>query len=267
MQGVLWVSSGGRRRRGMSSTVRMRTLAALLFCGSILFGALSVPVRASGPADRINHVIVIYQENWSFDGLYGNFPGANGLANVGTVTQVDKDGKPYTTLPQPIDTTLKPPGPDPRFPANMPVAPFDTSKYVAPEQKTGDLVHRYYQEQLQIDGGKMDKFVAWSDAAGLVMSYYDAANMPEGKLAQQYTMADNFFHAAFGGSFLNHQWLICACTPVWPNAPDAIKAQVDATGVMTKDGQVTPDNFVINTSFTINSPHPANITDTTRLVP
>jgi len=62
--------------------------------------------------------------------------------------------------------------------------------------------HRYYQEQYQIDGGKMDKFVAWSDAAGLVMSYYDATNMPEGKLAQQFTMLDNFFHAAFGGSFL-----------------------------------------------------------------
>ena len=51
------------------------------------------------------------------------------------------------------------------------------------------------------------------------MSYYDATNMPEGKLAQQYTMADNFFHAAFGGSFLNHFWLICACSPTWPNAP------------------------------------------------
>ena len=52
----------------------------------------------------------------------------------------------------------------------------------------------------------MDKFVAWSDAAGLVMGYYDATNMPEGQLAQQYVMADNFFHAAFGGSFLNHQF-------------------------------------------------------------
>ena len=40
---------------------------------------------------------------------------------------------------------------------------------------TGDAVHRYYQEQLQIDGGKNDKFVAWSDAASLVMSYYDGS--------------------------------------------------------------------------------------------
>src|SRR5436309_7024187 len=100
---------------------------------------------------------------------------------------------------------------------------------------TGDLVHRFYQEQYQVDGGKMDKFVAWSDAAGLVLSYYDATNMPEGKLAQQFTLADNFFHAAFGGSFLNHFWLICACTPTNPNAPASIRAELGPDGVMTRD--------------------------------
>ena len=134
-----------------------------------------------------------------------------------TVQQVDKDGKPYATLPQPIDTNLKPAGPRPALPgqpAGRAVRHRPSTS--PPTSKTGDLVHRYYQEQYQIDGGKMDKFVAWSDAAGLVMSYYDATNMPEGKLAQQYTMADNFFHAAFGGSFLNHLCLICACAPTWP---------------------------------------------------
>ncbi len=211
----------------------------------------------SNPFGKINHLIVIYQENWSFDSLYGSFPGANGLASAGnTVNQVDKSGQPYQTLPQPIDTTQKPPAPDPRFPANLPVKPFDASKYVPADQKTGDLVHRYYQEQYQIDGGKMDKYVAWSDAAGLVMSYYDASNMPEGKLAQQYVMADNFFHAAFGGSFLNHMWLICACTPNFFNAPASAVAQLDSAGNMVKDGYVTPDGFVINTAFSVNSPHP-----------
>ena len=33
------------------------------------------PAGAAGPLDKLNHVIVIYQENWSFDGLYGAFPG------------------------------------------------------------------------------------------------------------------------------------------------------------------------------------------------
>src|SRR5260370_41481763 len=65
----------------------------------------------------------------------------------------------------------------------------------------------------------MERFGAWGGVGGLVMSYYDATDMPVGRLAQQYVLADNFFHAAFGGSFLNHAWLICACTPAWPEAP------------------------------------------------
>ena len=69
---------------------------------------------------------------------------------------------------------------------------FDTANYVGANQLTGDAVHRYYQDHYQSDGGKMDKFVAWSDAAGLVTSYYDATNMPQGKLAQRFTMLDNF---------------------------------------------------------------------------
>src|SRR5262245_5472930 len=92
-------------------------------------GSVAKAQETAGPLSQIKHLIVIYQENWSFDSLYGSFPGANGLANAGAaVNQVDKNGKPYTTLPQPINSNLKPPGPDPRFPADMPVQPFDISK-------------------------------------------------------------------------------------------------------------------------------------------
>ncbi len=171
----------------------------------------------------------------------------------------------YATLPQPVDTTQKPPVPDSRFPADLPVEPFDATKYVPPDQKTGDIVHRFYQQQLQIDGGKMDKFVAWSDAAGLVMSYYDATQMPEGKLGQQYVLDDNFFHAAYGGSFINHFWLICACTPSFYNAPATAVAKLGADGSLLQDGSVTPDGYAVNTTFSINQPHPATASAPTLL--
>src|SRR6266436_2710350 len=79
---------------------------------AVLLGA-PVP-DAQGPGlEKITHLIVIYQENWSFDGLYGRFPGADGLANAGeTVRQTTKDGTPYTALPPPLDTSRKPPGVD-----------------------------------------------------------------------------------------------------------------------------------------------------------
>ena len=41
------------------------------------------------------------------------------------------------------------------------------------------------------------------------------------RLAKEFVLADNFFQGAFGGSFLNHQYLICACAPVYPNADTA----------------------------------------------
>jgi phospholipase C len=255
--------------QGLGKVVRTLALGAVLGATALTAGAAPAAQAANSPLDKINHIIVIYQENWSFDGLYGSFPGANGLANASATSmqQVDKNGQPYATLPQPLNNSLKPPGPDARIPANLPNGPFDLSQYIAPGDKTGDIVHRYYQNQYQIDGGKNDKFVAWTDAAGLTMSHYDATNMPEGLLAQQYVMADNFFQGAFGGSYLNHQWLICACAPTWPNAPAGNIAQLDANGMMVKDGSVTPDGYSINTSFTVNSPHPANITNTVALVP
>jgi phospholipase C len=245
-----------------------RVLSLLAVLGFALAAAPSA--RASTPAgiDQIGHVIVIVQENWSFDSLYGNFPGADGFANAGNAApQVDRTGQPYATLPQPLNSTLTPPGPDPRFPANLPNQPFRTAPYVPADQKTGDLVTRFYQEQLQIDAGKMDKFVAYGGSGGLPLSYYDATNLPEGELAHQFTLDDHFFHAAYGGSFLNHFWLICACSPVWPNAPANVVANLDAQGHLVTDGAVTPDGYAVNTVYSVNRPHPASITNPTQLLP
>ena len=221
--------------------------------------AVGSPAQAQS-SNPINHVVVIYLENHSFDNLYGTFPGANGIANAGAnALQVDKTGQAYATLPQPINTSARPATADARFPNNLPNRPFNIDQFVPLNQRTGDLVHRFYQEQLQIDGGKMDKFAAWSDAAGLVMGYYESSRLPLYAYAKQYTLADNFFHGAFGGSYLNHIWLVCACAPAFPNAPADMVAQVDNKGVMVKDGAVTPDGYSVNTSFTVYAPHPSNV--------
>jgi acid phosphatase len=245
----------------------MSRLRLLLPSVALVVAACASLAAPPAPLDRINHIIVIYQENWSFDSLYGKFPGANGLAGAGdTVKQTDKDGKPYATLPPSVDNRKRPPVTDPRIPGNLPLAPFDLALYVKPEDTAGNPVHRFYQQQYQINGGRMDRFVAWGGVGGLVMSYYDATHLPLGKLAQEYVLADNFFHAAFGGSLLNHTWLICACTPYWPEAPAAMRAQVNSDGTLIKDGDLTPDGYVVNTAFTVNTPHPKT-TDPDRLLP
>jgi phospholipase C len=198
---------------------------------------------------RLKHIVVIYLENHSFDNLYGEFPGAIGLANAGGhAAQVDLLGNPFAQLPTP---------PGGAFPSNLPNAPFSIEQYVPIGSNTPDLVHRYYQEQAQIDGGKMDRFAAISDAKGLVMGFYHTAHLPLAAEAASNTLCDNFFHGAFGGSFLNHIYLISAQAPIFPNAPQSMRAQLNQNGNLVKDGAVTPDGYVVNTSFTVNNPHPS----------
>ena len=242
-----------------------RTLIGVLL---ILAGCTAPPAGAPGDAralGRIDHVVVIYAENRSFDNLYGLFPGANGIASATptTWTQTDRSGTPLPTLPP----VWKQGAPDTAYPPSMPNRPFriDAPPVDQPLSKaTRDLVHRFYTNQDQINGGKLDRYAAMSDAGGLVMGYYDGSSLPMWKLAQQYTLADNFFMGAFGGSFLNHFWLVCACTPVFPNAPASMVAALDANGKLAlkatspasalagppeyvNDGAVSPDGFGINT--------------------
>ncbi|HJP61162.1 MAG TPA: acid phosphatase [Gemmatimonadaceae bacterium] len=200
--------------------------------------------------EKLRHIVVIYLENHSFDNLYGEFPGANGISNAGDhARQVDRSGKPYRVLPRP---------PGKAFPANLPNAPFSIEQYVPINARTPDLVHCFYQEQAQIDGGRMDRFPAISDAQGLVMGYYHTGDLPLADEAAKNTLCDNFFHGAFGGSFLNHIFFVALEAPRFANAPASMKAQVDAKGNMIRDGAVTPDGFAVNTVFTVNAPHPAN---------
>jgi len=252
----------------MRTRLGLCSLAFLTTAALAMLVAAGAQTRAAEGIDKIDHILVVYLENRSFDNLYGLFPGANGIAQAGdAVTQVDKDGKPYVTLPAVMDTSKKPAVVDARFPNDLANKPFDIGKYVPLDQKTGDLVHRFYQEQMQIDGGKMDKFAAYSDAAGLAMGYYDTGKTELYAYARKYTLADNFFHAAFGGSFLNHFWLVCACTPKYPNAPQDLVAQLGADGMLAKDGAITPAGDAVNTMQTSYQPHSAKITDAAKLLP
>lgn len=202
--------------------------------------------------NQLQHVIVIYLENRSFDNTYGEFPGANGLSEVvrHRILQVDSSGHPYEFLPEVAGSP---------FPTTLRNAPFPIEQFVQATQPTIDLVHRFYQEQAQIDHGRMDKFALVSDAKGLSMGFYHTAHLPLAAEALHYTLCDNFFHAAFGGSFLNHFWLISAQTPVFPGAPASAVAQLDANGNLVRDGFVTPDGYAVNTAFSVNTPHPATV--------
>ena len=103
-------------------------------------------------------------------------------------------------------------------------------------------MHRFYQEQYQLNGGQQNRYVTGSDAVGLTMGTYDTKALPiyeylHGDDAPNYVIADKFFQGAFGGSFLNHQWLIAGRAPVDTKngtvTPVAANSVVDANGMPT----------------------------------
>jgi len=213
--------------------------------------------------NKVKHVVVIYMENHSFDNLYGQFPGADGIDNASeeNLTQLDKDGRVYTNLPQLNGGYI---------PANLPNGLFNIDQYIHSDKETPDVTHEYYREQMQINGGKMNKFAAYNGSAGLAMGYYKTDMLPLYEIAKQYTLCDHFFHSAFGCSYLNHQWLIAAATPINHHAPETVIAKVGPDGKMIKGGAVTPDGYVVNTAFSINTPLPPRSywgNDSAKLVP
>ena len=244
-----------------------------------IFLAIATPTLAASPPerrpglDRIGHIIVLFLENRSFDHLYGMFPGADGVDDAGfAAIQVSAAGLQFQKLPAVIINRSPWPGSsessfgvDTRFATGLPNGPFRADRYVGLWERTIDLVHRFYQEQEQIDNGKMDKFVAVSGAGALPMGYFDGRSLKLYQLAAEYTLADRFFHAAFGGGFLNHFWLICACTPRFDNAPASLVAQIDPDGKLIRDGVVTPDGYAVNTIDPLSTPHDPKIPDRLRL--
>ena len=244
-----------RNRIGLSSLAAIVLLAA--------GGALAADPPDVRGLREIEHIVIIYAENRSFDHLYGLFPGAEGIAQATAEqkTQLDHDGKPLPALP-PVYVNGKP---SEAFPRDLPNGPF---RIDAPpvSRRLDELlpspIHSYYQNREQINGGANNRFVAMSNAGAWPMGHFDGSPMRLWQWAREYTLADHFFQGAFGGSYLNHQWLICACTPRYADAPAATRAQIDEHGRVKKrpdspasvmegpvrvfDGRTSPDGYLVN---------------------
>ena len=284
---------------------RWRKLAFAVFAAAFVAVVMTSAAGAGRGSDqlrKVNHIVVIYEENHSFDNLYGGWEGVNGRSNADAAhtTQVDQNGVPYTCLFQ-LDVNLTVPplskecdGVTPRgiaFNSHFRNAPFTIDEFIPPTATTcptpkdsfafpngilngngvglpggctRDLVHKFYQEQYQLNGGEQNRYATGSDAAGLAMGVYDTRALPIYRYLHEgghshYAIADNFFQAAFGGSFLNHQWLIAARTPSDENAPAAQHSLVDAAGFPRSNYPLyNPDPSVTyrDGDFTVPCPSP-----------
>jgi phospholipase C len=274
--------------------------ALLALIGSALLAAPAA-AHGGGGLKKIDHFVVIYQENHSFDNLYGAWEGVDGVASADRAhtAQINQAGAEYQCLLQndvnldspPLSPTCDSTPPDESHFTNL---PFRIDDYIAPEDTTcpapgvfaangilkgaglpggctRDLVHRFYQEQYQLNGGRQNRYVTGSDAVGLAMGYYDTRRLPiyeylHSRGHPDYAISDRFFQAAFGGSFLNHQWLVAAATPVFFNArsdgsTDDLHSLVDTNGMPTSYPLYTATGTVKDGALTVpcSSPRPVGL--------
>ena len=205
---------------------------------------------AVAPSTAIQHVVVIFGENISFDHYFGTYPNA---ANTG--------GTPFTAAsgtPTNISNYISNPGLLTANPnessANLVAAsnsiPSNPFRLGPNQAGTGDQDHNYGPEQLAFDNGKMDLFplsVGVADASSLVnetaapgtagttaltMGYYDGNTVTAmWNYAQHYAMNDHSFGTTFGASTQGAINLVSGQTNgVAPGYPNGAASGVIADG-------------------------------------
>ena len=209
----------------------------------VLFLFFTLAINAQNIKSSIDHIVVVYLENRSFDSMFRGFEGADTSDKPlkSYLPQVDNNSTVYKMIPLTSEAVAA------KLPKEITNSPFSLDGYISKSDTMPDLIHRFYQSQSQINGGLNNRFAVISDQGGLVMGYHDSSNSAIWRYAKEYTLCDNFFSAAYGGSFLNHQWLIAARTPYAGMDSNLSKYVLDKNGDTIKDGVLTPDGYVVNT--------------------
>ncbi len=165
----------------------------IILAGYLPFPAQAAPSAVDHQASTpIKHLVVVMQENHTFDNYFGTYPGADGI---------------------PVDTKM------PIDPSN-PLAGHVVPWHIGNATIT-DISHSVSTFRDQYDNGKMDGFVSALNSRNqdgkLSMGYYDEQDIPYyWNLADNYVLFDKFFSSASDGSFANHMYWVAAVPPVAP---------------------------------------------------
>ncbi len=277
-----------------SQLSRRAFLKSLTAAGGAALAGIGAPARgapaAAGGADiaglraHIEHVIVLFQENRSFDHYFGTYRHPAGAAVTGLL---DRDGRidrrffglqknpagiPYSYLPVPENIA----GFDGVLLENM---PFHLAPFIPPaDNMPWDPEHHFFRMFAQVDNGAMDRFVALalkrhhapfrhagerdimlldeSRPSGPVLGFYTRQDIPHyHRLADEYVLFDHFFQAMSGGSTCNALYLVAAHSALWPQAPAQLRGSYDPP---VFDLPYDPHGMLINDLPPLNGPTEAD---------
>ncbi len=143
-----------------------------------LLSLTATSATSAGQSSPIKHIVVIMQENHTFDNYFGTYPGANGIANSTNVPDAPGSNRYF----HPFHLTN------------------DTSRH--------DLCHSWGCAHTAYDNGNMDGFVSAENSTS-TLGYYDYRDIPYyWDYASQFVLMDNYFSSEMSQSFPNHIYLL-----------------------------------------------------------
>ena len=173
------------------------------------FIGLNAEARGASTATPLQHLVVLMQENHSFDNYFGTYPGADGI---------------------PPDVC-------------MPFDPFSVGVDCVEPYHIGDTDvevedpdHSSATHEIQLNEGRMDGFVYALEIRNqdgrLSMGYYDDRDLPyHWNLADEYVLFDRFFSSVAGGSFINHMYWVSG---VGADAPRGLNGLNDVVTIFDR---------------------------------
>jgi len=218
----------------VAAVAALLATAGLAGCTSQQPASASRPTTAPSGISKIRHVVIIQQENRSFDSFFGTYPGADGIPA--------KNGQFTVCVPDPRTKGCDRP-------------------YHDPSLVNGGAGHNLSDGIADIDGGKMDGFVKSAEQASTrgcsttppasvclpssppdVMGYHDAREIPNyWTYAQDFVLQDHMFEPVDSWSLPAHLYLVSGwsahCTSTNPDSctNDPEQAAAAAQGLSIKD--------------------------------
>ncbi len=221
----------------MKGHTRTSKLVALTVAPLLVLGS-APSIQAADPATPIEHVVVIFQENVSFDHYFGTYP--NALNPAGEPQFVADAATPSVNG---LNDFLLNHNPNHKTDGSQ-ANPKRLGRTVA-DVVTCDQDHNYKDEQKSYDHGVMDRFVEFVSGGScadksIVMNYYDGNVVTAlWNYAQYFAMSDNSFSTTFG-----------------PSTPGAINLVSGQTHGAINDPTNVPNTGTVNNGTMIGDARP-----------
>jgi phospholipase C len=173
--------------------------------------------RATAPISEIKHVVVLMQENRSFDHYFGAMPGVRGFNDPDAITLSTGKSVFYQPIPSTLVTAISG-----GYNPDGYLLPFHANTRTTSAQMLPSNSHSWGPQHSSYDNGAMDGFVtAHLEADGIAgeysMAYFKRDDLPfHWALADAFTICDGYHCSVLG--------------PTWPNRLYLMTGQIDPAG-------------------------------------